>query len=333
MASAWGPAAASDAATAVKARTSFVREVQIDGLAVLKIAKHCKDALPSMVAGSLLGLDQKGVLEVTHSFPLPLAKTSEDGEGGASEAAADGHEYQMEMMQNLRDVNIDNNSVGWYQSVFLGTYNITNVIENQLQYQENLSDNTVVILYDPIQTANGTLTIKAFRLSEAFVKIQRERSNEFISPRAILEELPVRIRNPGLINALMFDLDRSKMISNCDFERLDLSTNPFLEKNLEYLCEWVDDLAQEQNKFQYYARAAARQKWKKRQENEERRQAGEAPLPEEPDLAWRMQNQPPRMQSLLIANQIDKYCSQMHHFAGASFGKLFLAGSLHKEVS
>lgn len=32
--------------------------------AVLKIIKHCTESLPQMVAGSLLGLDQTGVLEV-----------------------------------------------------------------------------------------------------------------------------------------------------------------------------------------------------------------------------------------------------------------------------
>lgn len=36
---------------------------------VLKIAKHCKDALPRPSSGAILGLDQKGVLEITHSFP------------------------------------------------------------------------------------------------------------------------------------------------------------------------------------------------------------------------------------------------------------------------
>lgn len=32
--------------------------------AVLKIIKHCTESLPQMVAGSLLGLDQAGTLEV-----------------------------------------------------------------------------------------------------------------------------------------------------------------------------------------------------------------------------------------------------------------------------
>lgn len=41
---------------------------------------------------------------------------------------------------------------------------------------------------------------------------------------------------------------------------------------------------------------------------------------------------PKRMESLLISNQISAYCSQINKFAGSSFEKLFLAGSLQKEA-
>lgn len=47
---------------------------------------------------------------------------------------------------------------------------------------------------------------------------------------------------------------------DCDFDRLDLSTNPYLEKNLEFLCNWIDDLSNEQQKFNQYTRNVARQK-------------------------------------------------------------------------
>lgn len=47
---------------------------------------------------------------------------------------------------------------------------------------------------------------------------------------------------------------------DCDFDRLDLSTNPYLEKNLEFLCNWIDDLSNEQLKFNQYTRNAQRQK-------------------------------------------------------------------------
>lgn len=47
---------------------------------------------------------------------------------------------------------------------------------------------------------------------------------------------------------------------DCDFDRLDLSTNPYLEKNLEFLCNWIDDLSGEQFKFNQYTRQLQRHK-------------------------------------------------------------------------
>ena len=34
----------------------------------------------------------------------------------------------------------------------------------------------------------------------------------------------------------------------------ELSTNPYFEKRLEFLCKWVDDLASEEHRFQYFTR-------------------------------------------------------------------------------
>ena len=73
----------------------------MDGLALLKLVKHCHDCLPSLVAGSLLGLDENGILEITHCFPIPTPR--DDGEEA-------GDDFQMEMMKMLREVNVDNNS-------------------------------------------------------------------------------------------------------------------------------------------------------------------------------------------------------------------------------
>ena len=46
--------------------------VQIDGLVALKIVQHCKDNMPALVTGQLLGLDVGSTLEVTHCFPFPV---------------------------------------------------------------------------------------------------------------------------------------------------------------------------------------------------------------------------------------------------------------------
>ena len=47
--------------------------------------------------------------------------------------------------------------------------------------------------------------------------------------------------------------------TSAQFERLNLSTNPYLEKNLEFLTDCLDDLSQEQNKFQVYQKNLQRQ--------------------------------------------------------------------------
>jgi translation initiation factor 3 subunit H len=62
----------------------------------LKIIQHAKASLPTLAAGSLLGLEQSSNLEVTNCYAFP----ARDDEGAAEEAA----EYQLEMMKMLREV-------------------------------------------------------------------------------------------------------------------------------------------------------------------------------------------------------------------------------------
>jgi len=99
-----------------------INTVYLDGVVVLKIIQHCKDNLPDLVTGQLLGLDVDTNLEVTNCFPFPTRDDDGDDEGA---------EYQIDMMRCLREVNVDNNTVGWYQSTFLGTYLNESMIETQ----------------------------------------------------------------------------------------------------------------------------------------------------------------------------------------------------------
>ena len=49
---------------------------------VLKIIKHCRENFPETIAGSLLGFEVEGRMEITNSFPYPLHadEAAEDGE-------------------------------------------------------------------------------------------------------------------------------------------------------------------------------------------------------------------------------------------------------------
>lgn len=80
-----------------------------------------------------------------------------------------------------------------------------------------------------------------------------------------------------------------------------------------------------------------REEWLKQQraENDARRARGEDPVPivEDPSLPFNRPVLEPRgrdpLDVLLMSAQVSNYCAQVNSFAGQSFGKIFLAGSLH----
>jgi translation initiation factor 3 subunit H len=145
-----------------------LRQIQLDALVVLKIIKHCREALPSLVTGQLLGLDVDDKLEITNCFPFPSKDMMEES------GDQDGAEYQFEMMRCLRLVNIDHNIAGWYQSTYFGSYINQSTIDTQFSYQETI-DKSVLIVYDPVRTDQGYLSLKALRLTPQFMKIYKER--------------------------------------------------------------------------------------------------------------------------------------------------------------
>jgi len=291
-----------------------------------------------------LGLDIGETLEVTNCFPYP-SKVGEDGDEESADMGG-AAEYQIEMMRCLREVNVDNNTVGWYSSTYIGSFINEGSIETQYNYQEKINRKCVMIVYDPLKTAQGILSLKAYRLTASFMELYRSQAftkeslvKSGVSYDDIFEEVHVKIHNSSLITAFLAELEESRRVES-DFERLDLSTNPFLERNLEFLIECLDDLGGEQNKFQYHQRSLQRQTaqqsaWlqKRRAENAIRKQSGEKPLPETDPTnpIFKPIQEPSRLESLLITNQINNYCKQINHFAGNSFTKVFLVGELHKE--
>jgi translation initiation factor 3 subunit H len=285
-----------------------------------------------MVAGSLLGLDQGSILEVTHCFPFPSPQEKDEYGEGSNPAnttnAMDGEEYQMEMMKMLREVNVDNNCVGWYKSIYVGSFCQTPLVETQFNYQENLSDNCVVLLYDPIETGKGKLSVKAYQLSEQFIASQRAKLNSFLPPSSILVELPLRMRNPGLITTFLFDTQRfptrASVSQSDDFAHDANRAAAPLECYFEHCCQWVDDLVEEQSKFQFYLRTIERKKDQARWHNKRKTDADdEADAPN-----WKNTIHPPRLDSLLITNQIQQYCSRIGSHSICAFAKLQLTNTL-----
>lgn len=311
--------------------------VELNGLVALKIVKHCQQALPTFVTGQLLGLDIGRSLEVTNCFPYPTAERGE--------ADDDASEYQMEMMRCLREVNVDNNTVGWYQSTYFSSFIDESCVETQFNYQSNIKS-CVVLIYDPSRARTSGIALRAFRLTEAFMALYAEgkvthdalASANLSASSDVFQELPITVRNSHLNSALLLELQDECCINadTADYMRLELNTNPFLEKQLQLLIDCVEDLQQEATKLQSYERAVQRQKSaqaahlaKKRADAVARRARGEAALPDEEISTFKPIPKPSRLDSLLVTNQMAAYLQQVNGFSGQSFAKLFLMQSLN----
>lgn len=317
-----------------------ITEVVIDVLAAMKIVKHCNDSAPTLVSGSLLGLDHAGVLEVTYVYPLPAPQSRTDADGDVIQDDNDGGDYQTEMMKMLQRMSVDNNCVGWYTSMYFESMCTTDVVNYQFSFQscDEFSDNSVFIMYDPLQSKKGSLVIKAFRLSGQFVEMRRNKLNDFVPPASILQELPVKIKSTGHVSSFLRSIqDTHSRELDLSYESLSFSkAEVYTERSLELVGLATDDLLQEQQRMQLHARISSKQRaehvrWinKRIAENAEillnesgqdllsldLKEAGLKPLPDVP----------PRLDHLLALGQIDRYCEQISQHVGSNTLRLSVA--------
>ena len=141
----------------------------------MKIIKHCSESAPTLVAGQLLGWDFSGNLSITHCFPFPVG--SKEGEDEIDTESSTffslflsflfflfflsflfflffffnffiswdvGSEYHQNMIRQLNRVDVEDNTVGWYQSAYFGTYIDENAITSQITYQSSISKSVVI---------------------------------------------------------------------------------------------------------------------------------------------------------------------------------------------
>jgi translation initiation factor 3 subunit H len=342
--------------------------VQVEALVVMKIIKHSSQTFPTVATGSLVGLDVGGTLEITNTFPFPVVEVppeshfdnSTPNAAAAAPRAKANTAYQAEMIRMLREVNIDAQNVGWYTSANMGNFINLNVIENQFFYQKELNERTVALVHDVSRSAQGSLSLRAFRLSTQFMNAFKE--NKFTSEQLqksgfryqdILVELPVKIHNSHLLTSFLHQLPsplpsepldlppslsaltngptaQSNVLSP-NFDNLSLSIDPFLEKNCDLLLEAIETHHSENNNFQYYQRSLAREQqkiatWqaKRKAENATRATLKQAPLPEDEwQRLFKLPQEPSRLESMLNTRQVEQYSHQIDGFVSSTTGKMF----------
>lgn len=207
----------------------------------MKVIKHCSQTFPTTATGFLVGMDKAATLEITNSFPFPTVDIpAQDGHhdnnaasnlAAAAPRAKANANYQIEMIKKLREVNVDANNIGWYTSANLGNFVNINMIENQYFYQKELNERTVAIVHDVSRSSQGSLSLRAFRLSPSFMTAYKEgkftteryvgspvimyhrtNQNSFSLQKSnfryqdILLELPLQIHNSHLLTSFLHSL-------------------------------------------------------------------------------------------------------------------------------
>ncbi|OTA00529.1 Eukaryotic translation initiation factor 3 subunit H (eIF3h), putative [Trichoderma parareesei] len=339
--------------------------VQIDALVILKIARHCSSTFPTVATGSLVGMDQNGTLEITNTFAFPTIDTSaaDSHQNDASNLAAAAPRaksniaYQAEMIRHLKEVNVDANNVGWYTSATMGNFVTMPFIENQFYYQKD-NDKTVALVYDTSRSSQGTLALKAYRLTNLFMSVYKEGKftteslqKSKLSFRDILQEYPLAVHNSHLLTSFLHQLpsppaatepkeptslsdlnnDRIKAPLYPSIDNLDLSIDPFLEKTCDLLLESIESHNVDLNNFQFYQRQLAREQtkitqWqaKRKAENAQRTLAKQPLLPEDEwQRLFKLPTEPSRLEGMLNAKQVEQYSKQVDGFTANISSKMF----------
>lgn len=354
-------------------KESPLREVQVDALVVMRIIKHSSQNFPTVSTGALVGMDINGTLEVTNSFPFPHAadaSSSDNYNDGQNQAAAAprskaNHAYQNEMLKFLREVNVDAQNVGWYLSTNMGNFVNLNTIENQFFYQKEANERTVTLVYDVSRSSQGSLSLKAYRLSAQFIAAYKESKftteslqKSGLRYQDIFTELPVTVHNSHLLTSYLHQLPTappkqakinfppSLAALNVDpqlteaplapnFESLDLSIDPFLEKTCDLLLESIESHHTELNNYQYYQRSLQREQakitqWqsKRKAENAQRAISKQPALPEDEwQKLFKLPTEPSRLETLLNSRQVEQYARQVDGFTAAVSSKMFAVKS------
>ena len=336
----------------------MVDTVQMDALAALKIIRHCQESLPRLAAGQLLGLDVESTLEVTNCFAFPFEEEEEEDafmlgkykkyqrrntmREMLGEGVGDLDDFTAKTMHFLKLVNVDANAVGWYTTSIIGS-NLTQSITTQFKYQ-TANAAAVLVVYDPLRTRKGSICLRAFQLTETFMAAFKARDftvdallDSGLSFRDIYAELPIVIYNSPLVNAFLLEMDAQfQDVSSVGFDRFDLESAVYLEKNMEYLLSAIDTFNYSQSHYIYFKKRLAHRDEalaRRRAENEARVADGLKPLPES-DIYKRFGSNLPdissRLESLLVSSNVDNYCLQLNSFVEQAITRVYTTEAIQK---
>ncbi|KDQ16746.1 hypothetical protein BOTBODRAFT_129656 [Botryobasidium botryosum FD-172 SS1] len=331
-----------------------ITSVQLDGLVVMKIVKHGREAHPAPASGTLVGLDLDGKLEVSNSFPSPAPGEDEER---APKFGAPNPKYEERVLRSLKEVNSDSGVVGFYQTTTMGAFLTQSLVETQASNFEKLRHGGVVVVHDVTQASRGNAALRAFRMTPEFLEAHKKRkfdTQSLIDNRLtfsnILEEVPVVVRSSVLLSAFLSKLTQSpaapplpslgitstSTLSDSlspTYSHLDLTSPTHLSRHMESIIDTLDLYKTEEGNLAYLSRQIARERTKadaytakRRDENAARVAQGMPPLPEE-DVTrlFKIPPEPSRLDSMILLGQLDGYTKSLEASTGSGLVKMYAA--------
>eukprot|EP01083_Nonionella_stella_P263851 895789_1 len=319
-----------------KSLPTKITAVQIEGLVLLKIIKHCGEysTQKQAVSGKLLGLptDHKTV-EITNCFPVPSTKFTESNESYENDKKKrqkvqnKANQYAKDMIRLMTRIREDNLQVGFYRSALNGAFLTSQTISAAYKHQIE-SASSVTIIYDPTASIKGRLVIRAFRLTDKFMKFYEKHefgptamSKGDISASDIFKELDVKIHNSHLVHAFLYEIAQlppQKSLTN-GYDRLHHSHDDSLMVHLKQLSTSIDAYGDQTQSFRSYYSKSSKNKSKKedylakfREENMKLKSRGQKPRPMvNIDKLFPPEPEPDRMESVTLTAQMNEYCQEV----------------------
>lgn len=157
---------------------------------------------------------------------------------------------------------------------------------------------------------------------------------------SLLHQLPsqppkTELPFPSNLASLQHDPSTTKNPLCPNYDSLDLSIDPFLEKTCDLLLDSIENHHTELNNHQYYQRSLAREQakitaWqqKRKAENAARAASKQPLLPEDEwTRLFKLPQEPSRLETLLNSRQVEQYARQVDGFTASVSSKMFAVRS------
>lgn len=201
-----------------KTNPKYFQKIYISSLALCKMSIHAKSGGSIEVMGMMTGRIIKNAIIVMDVYPLPV-----EGTETRVNAQAEGYEYMVQYLENLKQVGRAENIVGWYHShpgygCWLSGIDVATQNLNQ-----NFQDPYLAVVIDPTKTEEqGKVEIGAFR---TFPDSYKPTANSASSERTNANVPKSKQKDFGVHSERYYSLDIQIFKSKLDSDVLNLIAN------------------------------------------------------------------------------------------------------------